>query len=90
MQPEFWRDRWFRGQIGFHQPAVERYLEEHWADLDTVKGSCVFVPLCGKSLDLLWLRDIGHGVIGVELSDIAVQAFCMENGIPARRRLTPS
>jgi len=89
MQPEFWRDRWRRGQIGFHQSTVERYLEEQWTTLDIANDCRVFVSLCGKSLDLLWFRDRGHEVIGVELSDIAVQAFCMENGIPVRRRLLP-
>ncbi len=46
----------------------------------------VFVPLCGKSLDLLWLRDRGHSVSGVELSTVALESFCMENGILAARR----
>jgi thiopurine S-methyltransferase len=36
---------------------------------------------------MLWLRDRGHSVVGVELSAVALEAFCMENGIPARRRL---
>jgi thiopurine S-methyltransferase len=36
---------------------------------------------------LLWLRDQGHSVIGVELSSVAVESFCMEHGIPARRRV---
>ena len=49
----------------------------------------MFVPLCGKSLDLLWLRDRGLPVIGIELSAIALEAFCLENGVPARRRRTP-
>jgi thiopurine S-methyltransferase len=44
------------------------------------------VPLCGKSLDLLWLSDQGHTVIGVEISAVAVESFFMEHGIPARRR----
>ncbi len=48
--------------------------------------SPVFVPLCGKSLDLLWLRERGHAVHGVELSAVAVESFCMENGILADRR----
>jgi thiopurine S-methyltransferase len=43
--------------------------------------------LCGKSLDMLWLRDQGHFVIGVELAAAALEAFCLENGIPARRRV---
>ena len=48
-------------------------------------NSRVFVPLCGKSLDLLWLRERGHAVVGVELSPVAVEALFMEHGIPARR-----
>ena len=46
----------------------------------------MFVPLCGKSLDLLWLLEQGHCVTGVELSAVALESFCMEQGIPARRR----
>jgi thiopurine S-methyltransferase len=36
---------------------------------------------------LLWLRDCGHSVIGVELSAVALEVFCQEHGVPARRRL---
>jgi thiopurine S-methyltransferase len=88
MQPEFWREHWRTGQIGFHQSDVHQYLRLHWPDLDLRSPDRVFVPLCGKSVDLLWLRDRGHSVVGVELSSIALQAFCMENGVPARRRTT--
>ncbi len=87
MRPEFWHDRWRRGQIGFHQAAADQSLTRLWRTLDLPPGSRVLVPLCGKSLDLLWLRDQGHEVVGVELSDIALQAFCAENGLPARRRV---
>ena len=44
-------------------------------------GSRVLVPLCGKSLDLLWLRDQGYRVVGVELSRLAVKAFFQEAGL---------
>jgi thiopurine S-methyltransferase len=87
MQPEFWHDRWRAGQIGFHQASVDPNLRQHWRDLPIRKDCRVFVPLCGKSLDLLWLRGQGHAVIGIELSDIALQAFLMENGVAARRRI---
>jgi thiopurine S-methyltransferase len=87
VQPDFWHERWRTGQIGFHQKSPDRNLARHFADLRLAKGSRVFVPLCGKSLDLLWLRDQGHFVVGVELSAIALEAFCMENGVPARRRV---
>ena len=75
------------GQIGFHQSVVDRNLGEYWTDLGLANNSRTFVPLCGKSLDLLWLRDQGHHVAGVELSAVALTSFCMEHGIPARRRV---
>lgn len=86
MRPEFWRERWASGRIGFHQSRVSQDLEQHWPDFRLGSGTRVFVPLCGKSLDLNWLRRRGYPVIGVELSDVALQAFCMENGVAARRR----
>ena len=87
MEPQFWHNRWHSGQIGFHQVSVDGSLLRHWQDLALPRSSRVFVPLCGKSLDLLWLGNQGHAVTGVELSDFALQAFCVENGVPTRRRL---
>jgi thiopurine S-methyltransferase len=89
MEAQFWQNRWRNGQIGFHQSSVDRNLRRHWPELHLRKGCRVFVPLCGKSLDLLWLRDQGHGVTGVELSARALEDFCRENGVPARRRILP-
>ena len=89
MQPDFWHDRWRTAQIGFHRSSVDDNLIRHWHDLQLPKGARVLVPLCGKSLDLLWLRDQGHAVAGIELSDIALQALFIENGVAARRRALP-
>ena len=86
MQPQFWLDRWRTGQIAFHQSSVDRSLRHYWPALGVGAGSRVFAPLCGKSLDLLWLRDQGLEVMGVELAAAAVEAFFLENGVPARRR----
>ena len=87
MQPEFWLDRWRTAQIGFHQAAVDRHLKAYWPLLKLPANCPVFVPLCGKSLDLMWLRERGHSVKGVELSPVALESFVMEHGIPARRRV---
>jgi thiopurine S-methyltransferase len=87
VQAEFWLNRWRASQIGFHQAAPDKHLKTHWPSLQLTRNSRVFVPLCGKSLDLLWLEKQGHNVAGVELSPIALESFCLENGIPARRRL---
>lgn len=86
MEPQFWHERWRKGQIGFHQTTVDSNLKRHWPALGLAPGTRVFVPLCGKSLDLVWLRERGHFVAGVELSAAALESFCLENGVAARRR----
>ncbi|MGA9666206.1 MAG: thiopurine S-methyltransferase [Gallionella sp.] len=80
MKKDFWLERWQREEIGFHQDDFNPHLRRYWQDMRLAPGSPVFVPLCGKSRDMLWLREQGHRVLGVELSDIAVQAFFRENG----------
>jgi thiopurine S-methyltransferase len=87
LQPDFWHKRWQNGQIGFHQSAVDRHLKRYWPELGLANGSRVFVPLCGKSLDLLWLTERHESVTGIELSGVALGSFCMEHGVPARRRV---
>jgi thiopurine S-methyltransferase len=87
VQPDFWLNRWRTAQIGFHQVAADRHLKAYWPLLKLPANTPVFVPLCGKSFDLMWLRTQGHAVIGVELSSIALESFVMEHGIPTRRRM---
>ena len=78
---------WHKRQTGeFHQTRVNKYLARFWPALDLVRGNRVFVPLCGKSLDMIWLAEQGCEVIGVELSPIAVAAFFKENHLPAVKR----
>ena len=79
MEKMYWLDRWERDEIGFHQTDVNSYLSKYWSELKLTHGSKVFVPLCGKSRDMLWLNEQGHTVLGVELSKLAVQAFFQEN-----------
>jgi thiopurine S-methyltransferase len=83
MQKDFWLERWEKEEIGFHEKEVNAYLKRFWHELQIAPGNRVFVPLCGKSLDMLWLREQGHPVVGVELSEIAAQAFFKENGYHA-------
>lgn len=80
MKNDFWLECWQREEIGFHQNAINPYLHQYWQELHLAPGSEVFVPLCGKSRDMRWLRKQGHSVLGVELSPIAVQAFFKESG----------
>jgi thiopurine S-methyltransferase len=81
MQPEFWHQRWQRGEIGWHLAEINVHLQEHWSLLSVGAGDRVLVPLCGKTLDLLWLAGQGHHVLGVELSPIAVEALFGDSGL---------
>ncbi len=74
-----WRERWEKNEIGFHQSTGNPLLKEFWPTLKLRPKARVFVPLCGKSFDLLWLAEQGFQVVGVELSEIACQAFFQEN-----------
>ena len=88
MEPDFWHDRWQKNQIGFHQSDINPHLRQYWAELAVPTGAPVFVPLAGKSRDMLWLRGQGHPVIGVEISPLAVAAFFNENQLePELERL---
>ena len=78
MDAKFWLQRWRDGQIGFHRDTVMPSLEEHWPSLELPVGSLVFVPLAGKSKDMLWLTSRGFRVLGVELSPLAVEQFFEE------------
>ncbi|CAM3741013.1 Thiopurine S-methyltransferase [Bordetella sputigena] len=89
MEPEFWLERWREGRTHFHQTRITPPLERFWPTLDIAPGSRVLVPLCGKSLDMLWLAERGLHVLGVELSPLAVQQFFDENGLAAQARQSP-
>lgn len=83
MEHDFWQERWALGQIGFHLEEVNPYLQRYWPGLALEPASRVLVPLCGKSLDLLWLAAQGHAVLGVELAQKAVEDFFLEQGLVA-------
>ncbi len=82
MEPAFWHQRWSENRIGFHQQEFNAHLTDLWSALDVRLGEGVFVPLCGKSLDLLWLAEQGYQVLGVELSATACESFFTENARP--------
>ena len=84
MDKAFWLARWEQNQIGFHLDEVNAHLENFWPRLGLSNGT-VFVPLCGKSLDMPWLLSQGHRVIGVEISEIAVRDFFVHHGLEPRR-----
>ncbi|XP_051526508.1 probable thiopurine S-methyltransferase [Myxocyprinus asiaticus] len=71
-----WEDRWQEGKIGFHKPHVHKLLENN---LDKIvcgqKSVPFFFPLCGKAEGMKWYADMGHMVVGVEISEKLIKQF---------------
>jgi len=85
MKAEKWHANWRDGRLGFHQKRFNSRLEQFWPTLSLPVDASVLVPLCGKSLDMLYLHQAGHSVVGVELSEIAAEAFFEENQLTFKR-----
>lgn len=73
MEKHIWLDRWENKQIGFHENEINPLLIKYFKELELPLSSRIFVPLCGKTLDIGWLLSKGFCVVGVELSEIAVK-----------------
>ena len=58
MDNDFWIERWAKHEIGFHQQQVNAYLRNCWPQLGVPREATTFVPLCGKTLDMRWLRPL--------------------------------
>ena len=86
MEAEYWLKRWREGRTGWHRSEVMPLLVQHWSALNVPRGSRVLVPLCGKSLDMLWLAQQGMRVLGVDVSPVAIESFLAENQLHARTR----
>lgn len=73
MNADFWFQKWEKNKIGFHESEVNPLLIKYFKELSLELRSRVFVPLCGKTLDITWLLSQGYHVAGVELSEMAIK-----------------
>lgn len=80
-----WLTRWREGRIGFHRDQPHPALLRHWPLLGVRPGTKVLVPLCGKSLDMRWLGQHDHPVLGIELAPEAIEQFVAEGPGPVSR-----
>ena len=81
MQQDFWHNKWKNSDIGFHNSDANPLLIKHFHALGLASGSRVFLPLCGKTLDIHWLLAQGFQVVGAELSPIAIEQLFDELGV---------
>lgn len=81
MNKEFWIKRWDDNHIGFNQASINKNLLKYFESLNLKQTDDVFVPLCGKSVDMLFFSQKNHHVIGVELAEKALDEFFDENNV---------
>ncbi len=81
MEEQFWKERWENRELRFHLPFVHPILKRSLPLFNLAEGSRVFLPLCGKTLDIGYLLSEGYTVVGVELSEIAVSELFDELGL---------
>ncbi|KFQ76291.1 Thiopurine S-methyltransferase, partial [Phoenicopterus ruber ruber] len=87
---EEWLQKWEAGTAGFHKehghPLLQKYLD---VLLNGRSGLKIFFPLCGKAVEMKWLADMGHSVVGVDVSEKALKAFYAEQNLPYREEQVP-
>ena len=81
MDASFWHQKWKKNEIAFHQNEANPLLVKYLGELALVEGSRIFIPLCGKTLDIAWLLTHGYSVVGAELSKIAIEQLFAELGV---------
>lgn len=81
MDANFWHQKWERNEIGFHRSTVNPQLINHFNALSLAENSRIFLPLCGKTLDIGWLLTHNIRVVGVELSEMAIRQLFIGLGI---------
>ena len=76
-----WHNFWTQDKPGFHEGEVNAYLKKYLPLFNLQPGNTIFMPLCGKAVDILWLAQQGYPVIGVELSSVAIESFFEESSL---------
>jgi thiopurine S-methyltransferase len=94
MDASFWKQRWENNDISFHRTEANPMLVKHFEALAGVMGAAagrrMFLPLCGKSLDIGWLLARGYRVAGAELSRMAIEQLFAGLGVEPRIAKTGS
>jgi thiopurine S-methyltransferase len=81
MDANFWQQRWEKNETAWHESKANPLLVKYFHELSLAKDRRVFVPLCGKTLDIGWLLSHGYRVAGAELSQLAIEQLFMDLGL---------
>ncbi|MFN8353122.1 MAG: thiopurine S-methyltransferase [Spirosomataceae bacterium] len=83
MEAAFWFKSWELGGFytSFHRKDIHPYVLNYLSP-EVIENKNILVPLCGKTVDMLYLSQFANKVIGVELVEEAILQFFQENNLP--------
>ncbi len=81
MEANFWHKRWADNCIGFHESEHNPLLLRYFTELSLPRGGRIFLPLCGKTLDIGWFLSEEYRVTGIELNQSAIEQLFEELGL---------
>ncbi|XP_035172892.1 thiopurine S-methyltransferase isoform X3 [Oxyura jamaicensis] len=77
-----WLHKWETGTAAFHKehghPLLGKYLD---VLLSGRSGLRILFPLCGKAVDMKRLADLGHSIVGVDISEQALKEFFADQSL---------
>ena len=76
-----WLHFWENNETNWHSDTITQELVEYFELFELEPEDKVFVTLCGKSLDMIYIMNQGFSVVGVEISEIGVRQFFSENNL---------
>ena len=86
LSPSYWAKRWQTGDNIWQQSTPNPFLVKCLPALDAVKASVpstrrprIFLPLCGSTLDLLYLIQQGWHVIGLDAVEQPLREFTRDH-----------
>ncbi|MGA0556913.1 thiopurine S-methyltransferase [Larkinella sp. VNQ87] len=78
MEKQAWAESWEASNNRFHRQDVHPYVLKHLTPFALMEKS-ILVPLCGRSLDLVYFSQFAERVVGVEQAESVILQFFAEN-----------
>jgi len=79
---DYWKKKWEEGDTSWHNSKVNRTIENYFDKMvGNEKEQRILFPLCGKTMDMKWVADKGHVVVGVEGSEKAAKEFFQDQNL---------
>merc|ERR1712071_145075 len=85
---ESWDGKWKANKSPRHKNEINDFLATHFSHVTKIKNPArILVPLCGKAVDMKWMYDSGHSVVGIEGVEEPIIQFFTEQNLEYRKEM---